>query len=80
MVSITLSVPEEVKEKMKKYDEINWSAFIRKCILEKTNNLSSKEHLLSKLNAEKEIDEWLVNLSKKARKDRFQELKMKGLL
>ena len=72
MVSITLSVPEEVKEKMKKYDEINWSAFIRKCILEKTNHLSSKEELLSKLNAEKEIDEWAVNLSKKARKDRFR--------
>ena len=43
MASITLSVPKDVKEKMKKFEEVNWSAFIRKSITEKTEELSWKE-------------------------------------
>ena len=35
MVSVTLSIPPEVKHKMEKYSEINWSGFIRKAIIEK---------------------------------------------
>lgn len=32
MVSITLSVPEELKEEMEKFPEINWSAIARDAI------------------------------------------------
>ena len=39
MVSITLSVPEEVKHQMEQFSEINWSGLVRKTIIEKTKEL-----------------------------------------
>lgn len=80
MVSITLAVPKEVKEKMEKFDEMNWSGFIRKCILEKTEELSWKEQMLKKLHQEKHLTEWSVKLSREAKKGRFEALQRKGLL
>ena len=80
MVSITLAVPKEVKEKMEKFDEMNWSGFIRKCILEKTEELSWKEHMLRKLQQEKPLTDWSVKLSRQAKKGRFEALQKKGLL
>jgi len=35
MVSITLSVPEEMKQEMNKFQEINWSAIAREAIKNK---------------------------------------------
>jgi len=32
MVSVTLSVPEEMKDKMEEFQEINWSAVAREAI------------------------------------------------
>ena len=40
MVSVTLSVPQDVKAKMEKFSEINWSGFVRNAIEEKTKELS----------------------------------------
>ena len=39
MVSITLSVPEELKKEMDKFQEINWSAVAREAIKKKINLL-----------------------------------------
>ncbi len=80
MVSITLSVPEDVKKNMKKFPEMNWSGFIRKAIIEKTKDLSWKEEMLKNLEKEKEITDWSVKLQRTARKGRVEELKKKGLL
>ena len=80
MVSVTLSIPIEIREKMKKHDEINWSAFIRKCITEKAKEISWKEKMLKQLQKEKDITNWSVSLSQKAKKGRFQELKDKSLI
>lgn len=80
MVSITLSIPEDVKEKMNKFDEVNWSGFIRKCIVEKTEELSWKERMLQKLKEEQATIDWSVKLARHARKGRVEELKKKGLL
>lgn len=80
MVSVTLSIPKEVKEAMTKFDEVNWSGFIRKCIIEKTKELSWKEEMFKKLEEEKEIIDWSVKLGQIAKKDRFEKLKKKGLL
>jgi len=77
MVSITLSVPEEVKQKMEKHGEINWSGFVRKCILEKTQELDNVEKWLKE---EKEISDWAVKLQRAGRKGRFEKLKKKGLI
>ena len=80
MVSITLSVPSEVKEVMNKFSEVNWSGFIRNQIIEKTKELSWKERMLKKLKQEQGLEEWSVNLQKNSRKNRFLELKKKGLI
>lgn len=77
MVSITLSVPEEVKQRMDKHDEINWSGFVRKCVVEKTNELETAEKWMKE---EKEISDWSVKLQHVSRKGRFEQLKKKGLI
>lgn len=46
MASLTLSIPEEVKEKMKEFPEINWSEVARQAILEKTRLLEKMNRLL----------------------------------
>ncbi len=80
MVSITLSVPEQVKKKMTQFDEVNWSGFIRKCIVRKAQELEWKEELLKKLAKEQELITWSVRAQKHTRQERFAELKKKGLL
>jgi hypothetical protein len=80
MVSVTLSIPGEVKEKMEEFSEINWSGFVRKSIIKKTEELSKREELLKSLEKEKDITHWAVKLQRAARKGRFEELKKKGLV
>ena len=80
MVSVTLSIPEQVKEKMEHFQEVNWSGFIRKMITEKTEELAWQEEMQKKLGKEQEINEWAIRAQKEARKGRFKELKKKGLL
>lgn len=48
MVSLTLSVPEELKRKMDKFPEINWSEVARQAISEKTVILERMNKLLAK--------------------------------
>ena len=82
MVSITLSVSEEIREKMKQFSEINWSAFIRKSIEEKARRLALKEELLSKFKEETESGfiDWTIKLGRKAKEDSAERLKKEGLL
>ncbi len=68
MVSVTISVPEEIRELMKKFPEINWSGLIRKCISEKAKELAIKEEMLKQLENEKEFNEWAVKLVRQGRK------------
>ncbi|MFH1053132.1 MAG: hypothetical protein V1740_01830 [Candidatus Woesearchaeota archaeon] len=80
MVSITLSVPEETRQIMKKFPEMNWSGFIRKTIEEKAKALSWKEEMLKQWEKEKPLAEELVAMIRKGRKGRFAELKRKGII
>lgn len=74
MVSITISVPEEIRTLMKKFPEINWSGLVRKSIQEKAKQLAVKEELLNQLKNEKEFINWSVDLGKKAKKGRLSRL------
>jgi len=80
MVSVTLSIPEEVKHKMETFDEINWSGLIRKVIIDKTKELELKEKMKQQLKNEEGLNDWAVSIQKKTRTTRVQELKRKGLL
>jgi hypothetical protein len=80
MVSITLSVPVETREKMKEFSEVNWSGFVRKAIEEKAIALEKLECLKKELDKEKENDDWAVKLQRASRKGRLEELRKKGLI
>jgi hypothetical protein len=53
MVSVTLSVPEEMKEEMDEHPEINWSEVARQSIEQKLAEL----RFLERLKAESELTE-----------------------
>jgi len=48
MVSITLAVPEDLKQEMDKHPEMNWSEIARRAIREKIIFLKKVDALLSK--------------------------------
>jgi hypothetical protein len=74
MVSITISVSEEIRDLMKKFPEVNWSALVRKVISEKAKLMLIKEEMLSELKKEEEFIDWSVELGRKAKKGRLQRL------
>ena len=80
MVNITISVPENIRKKMKKHDEVNWSAYLRNQIEKKTRELQEVEELKKLLVKEKEARYEAVNIQRKGRTNRLEELKKKGLL
>jgi hypothetical protein len=80
MVSITLSVPAEVKANMDRFPEMNWSGFVRQKIIEKTEKLSWREEMMKRAKEEEELDMWIVDLVREGRKGRFEELKKMGLV
>ncbi|MEA3378379.1 MAG: hypothetical protein U9Q69_01945 [Nanoarchaeota archaeon] len=80
MVSITLSVPVEVKHRMESFPEMNWSGFVREKIVEKTEDLSWKEETLKKLKQDKGFEEWCVEMGEKVNKGIAKKLKKEGLI
>ena len=69
MVSITLSVPEDVRKLMKEFPEVNWSALVRKVIIEKAKQLEMKEIILKDLEKEKGEIDWSVKLARKVKRE-----------
>ncbi len=67
MVSITISIPEEVRELMKQFPEVNWSGLVRTCISEKARRLALKKQILKSFSKEKEFNDWAVSLIRKGR-------------
>ena len=81
MVSITVTVPDEVRSLMKKFPEMNWSGFVRKTIEEKAKELASIEKIKEELaKEEKDIIDWSVKLQRASRSGRLETLKKKGLI
>jgi len=69
MVSITLSIPEEIKKLMNKSPEINWSGLVRQMIIEKTKELALKEEMHKQIRNEREFNDWAVRLIREGRKN-----------
>jgi hypothetical protein len=76
MVSVTLAVTKDIREKMREHNDINWSEFIRKNISKKIDEIE----LMSNSKNEQEIVDWAVKLQKKSRKERIKQLKDMGLI
>jgi len=75
MVSITVSVTPEIRELMQRFPEMNWSGFVKKAISEKAQELAWKDEMLKRLKNEEEFDNWAVEILRKSRKGRYEELK-----
>ena len=71
MPNITLSIPEDLHEKMKHHSEIRWSEVVRKTIAQKVEVLDTMDKIArkSKLTL-KDVDE----LSHKIKREVYEEL------
>ena len=67
MVSITFSIPEEIRKVMKEFPEVNWTHIVRSSIEEKAKKLALKRELLKRLDGEKEFMDWSVGVVRKGR-------------
>ena len=47
MTSLTLPIPEQIKQKMKKFKHVNWAEVIRSAILDKMQILEEMNQMLS---------------------------------
>ena len=58
MPNLTLSIPEELHERMKKHSEIRWSEVVRKTISQRIEDLELMEKIVSKSKlTKKDVDE-----------------------
>lgn len=67
MVSITLSIPEDIRKTMKEFPEINWSHIVREAIVKKAKTLKLKNEMLKELSNEKEFNDWAVSVVREGR-------------
>ena len=80
MPNVTLTVSKELKQKMERLPEINWSEVTRQ-LLEVRIKKEEQLRKLDKLLAGSELtDDDIEDMSKKARAGRYKELKQKGLM
>jgi hypothetical protein len=71
MTNITLAIPEDLHEKMKKHSEIRWSEVVRKSLTQKVEMLDVMDKIAKKSKmTNKDVDE----ISSKIKKDVFEEL------
>ena len=71
MANLTLAIPEELHEKMRKHSEIRWSEVVRRTISDKIEDLELMDKLTSKSRlTQKDVDE----LSHKINSEVFKEL------
>ncbi len=71
MPNVTLSIPKDLHEKMKKHSEIRWSEVVRKSISEKIEDLDMMDRLTKKSKlTQADVDE----LAHKINREVFEEL------
>jgi uncharacterized protein YajQ (UPF0234 family) len=74
MVNMTLSIPSELHEKMKKLSDIRWSEVARRAIEERINDLETMNRLASKSKlTKKDVDEISKKIKRSASK-KFNEI------
>ena len=70
--NLTLSIPDELHEKMRKMSDVRWSEVARRAIERRINERLSGE--------EEEITNWSVRLQRASRSGRLDQLKNKNLI
>lgn len=69
MVSVTLSIPVEVKQKMDKFEWLNWSALAREAFIKKMRQLEVLEKFERDFEKSELTDEDCVVLGRKLKKE-----------
>jgi hypothetical protein len=70
MVNMTLSIPKELHEKMKKMSEIRWSEIARRAIEERINDLETIDKIASKSKlTKKDVDEISKKIKRRMTKE-----------
>ena len=80
MATVTLAIPDGIRKKMRQFPEINWSGLIRKIIEDKIRLLSWKGEMQKRAGAEKEFNDWTIEMGKKAKKGISERLRKEGIL
>lgn len=74
MVSLTLSIPPELKKRMDRHPEIRWSRIVRSIIKQSLDDLEQADRLASKSKlTQKDVDELAERFDKEAAK-KWQEI------
>lgn len=73
MVNITLSIPEELHKKMKKFSEVRWSEIARKALEQRVNDMEVMEQIVSKSKFTKKDVEEISKKIKRSAATRFDE-------
>jgi predicted CopG family antitoxin len=70
MVNMTLSIPKELHEKMKKMSDIRWSEVARRAIEQRINDLEVMDEITSKSKlTKKDVDEISKKIKRSASKN-----------
>mgnify|MGYP001558222206 FL=1 len=78
MPNITLSIPEELKEKMDKLPEINWSEVTREFLSEKVKRSLLLKKLDKMLENSELTEEDCIRLGNKVKSDMLKRYKAEG--
>jgi len=70
MATITLSVPDDIRAKMKRHDKTNWSAIARDAVIAQIGELERKEKLRELLVKEENDMSWTIELGNKLKRMR----------
>lgn len=73
MTNITLSVPEELHKRMKRFAEIRWSEIVRKAIEQRVNDLEVMARLASKSKLTRRDVEEISKKIKRSAASKFNE-------
>lgn len=76
MPTITLSVPEDLKQEMDEFKEMNWSEVARSAIRERVAQLAILKAITSKSKlTEKEAEKFAIELGRKVNKSMHERFK-----
>ncbi|MCX9081089.1 MAG: hypothetical protein OIN83_02710 [Candidatus Methanoperedens sp.] len=64
MATITLTIPDETSEEMKKHSEIKWGEIAKKAIIKRIEDLKTLDLLLEKSTLKKEDSEEIAQIIK----------------
>ncbi len=80
MPTLTLTVPDEIKEKLKKLSWVNWSEIAREELIKKKKKLEALQEIEKIISKSKFTEKDAEELSRKVKESMHKNLKDKGLV